>query len=114
MHVNRRRKSGEKFIWKKLFDKAQNKGLFCSQNGLADDLDLEANLLELFGVQNQAAIENEGRLVHVSKDAVVVEGLELVPLSQHKDRVDSLCCLISRGRDSGHLLDYSHHKIIQR
>ena len=58
---------------------------------LADTVHLEANLAQDVDVDHPTAVEDERRLCHVVIDALVVEGLELVPVKTHgtSDRASS-------------------------
>lgn len=47
--------------------------------GLSDAVNLEADLAEGLDVNHPTPIEHEGRLGHAVVDALVVQGLELVP-----------------------------------
>ncbi|GJN23258.1 hypothetical protein PR202_gb10892 [Eleusine coracana subsp. coracana] len=71
--------------------------------GLADGVDDEADLPQLLRVHDIAAVKHEGGLLHVVEDLLVVQGLELVPLSQDAQTVGALGGLI-RVPDAAHLL----------
>uniref|UniRef100_A0A0E0BS67 Uncharacterized protein n=1 Tax=Oryza glumipatula TaxID=40148 RepID=A0A0E0BS67_9ORYZ len=61
---------------------------------LADGVDDEPNLPELLGIDHIAPIKDECRLLHVVKDLLVVQGLELVPLGEDADTMGPLGGLI--------------------
>jgi hypothetical protein len=70
---------------------------------LADGVDDEADLPQLLGVDDVAAVEDEGGLLHVVEDLLVVQGLELVPLGQDAQPVGALGGLV-RVPHAAHLL----------
>ncbi|TVU44955.1 hypothetical protein EJB05_04419, partial [Eragrostis curvula] len=80
--------------------------------GLADGVDDEADLPELLGVDDVAAIEDEGWLLHVVEELLVVQGLELVPLGQDAQTVGALGGLV-RVPDAAHLLHRSGARRLQ-
>ena len=75
------------------------------QNGLANHLHLEADLLELLAIKNETTVKDEGGLVHGAVDLLVVEGLKLVPLGEDNNGVRLLSGRVSRLGNENHLLD---------
>ena len=73
--------------------------------GLSDAVDLEANPAHGFDVHYSATIEHKGRLGHVVVDALVVKGLELVPV-KHADEVKRVTtlysCVVTTVYDNGY------------
>lgn len=61
--------------------------------------DLEANLPQLFGVEDHPAVEDECGLVHRAVDILPVNGRELLPLGGDDDSLAVLGGLERRGSD---------------
>ena len=78
-----------------------------SHDRLADGLDLEADLLQRRAVEDEAAVKDEGGLVHLLVDRVVVERLELVPLGADDQRVRASDRLQRRRRKVHELVDWA-------
>ena len=62
--------------------------------GVANGMDLEANLSQGVVVEDVPSVENEGRLGHGGIDLLIVVGLELVPLGQDGQGVRAVAGLI--------------------
>jgi len=71
----------------------------------ADGGDLEANLPELVGVDEQTAIKDESGLRHCAVDGFPVNLLELLPFGGNDHGFGSLACLQGRVEDGDGLLD---------
>ena len=65
----------------------------------------EANLAELVGINEQAAVEDERRLRHVVVDGLPVDLAELLPLGRNHDGFLLLARLKRRRREGDLLLD---------
>lgn len=72
---------------------------------LSDGVNLEADLTELLGIDDSAAVKDEGRLLHRGVDGLPVESLKLVPLGCNDDSLGILARRLDRFVDGDLLFD---------